>query len=521
MSVTDGMLTIEVPKAALAIFTMIAVVGMLMILPRCLSLFQTLNAGLVRTAEKAGFRFDPVLTGLASLTWFVVFATLLTGLFTAIVLLVFRPVPTPETVWSWRFSLAQIAGLTAVLGAIIALPFTIMRLLLNRKQTETAEQGMITDRINKAVAGLGEEKIQSRLMQQVSYTSTGTAMVEVLGRGDEPSNYVDPDSAKYGDWQVVQRTVPNLEVRIGAIYALERIAQDSARDHVQIMEILCAYIRENAPAREAPTWPELEMLESEQDEPLEKGWEARLADFRTRQKAMIDGVICRTDILAALSVIGRRTAHQRQLEAAWGTENETAPFTFDNDYPDAKTMLPDDDHDPKALAQFEAEKDTWDAEAHGYKGYRLDLRDTNLRGADLSDLNFTGAKFQGAQMQAANLEAAQMQGAILCDAHMQGADLNEARISSDTDLTAVIFQGAAVRFVDFTNLAKISPHFADLFGDGSVTLPKGMGKTDWPAHWPQIGLVGQVEVDGKQVPRFHHEWRKWQKDPEGYKPPEK
>ena len=156
MSVTDGMLTIEVPKAALAIFTMIAVVGMLMILPRCLSLFQTLNAGLVRTAEKAGFRFDPVLTGLASLTWFVVFATLLTGLFTAIVLLVFRPVPTPETVWSWRFSLAQIAGLTAVLGAIIALPFTIMRLLLNRKQTETAEQGMITDRINKAVAGLGE-----------------------------------------------------------------------------------------------------------------------------------------------------------------------------------------------------------------------------------------------------------------------------------------------------------------------------------------------------------------------------
>jgi hypothetical protein len=51
----------------------------------------------------------------------------------------------------------------------------------------------------------------------------------------------------------VETTVPNIEVRIGAILSLERIAQDSTkhdkgRDHVRVMEILCAYIRENAPA---------------------------------------------------------------------------------------------------------------------------------------------------------------------------------------------------------------------------------------------------------------------------------
>jgi hypothetical protein len=59
-----------------------------------------------------------------------------------------------------------------------------------------------------------------------------------------------------GEWKVFSETVPNLEVRIGAILSLERIAQDSTRhdsgrDHVRVMEILCSYIRHNAPARVA------------------------------------------------------------------------------------------------------------------------------------------------------------------------------------------------------------------------------------------------------------------------------
>ena len=65
------------------------------------------------------------------------------------------------------------------------------------KQAKTAEQGLITDRINKAVESLGK-----------------------LNRADKPV----------------------LEVRIGALYALERIAQDSLEDHIRIMKIICAYI---------------------------------------------------------------------------------------------------------------------------------------------------------------------------------------------------------------------------------------------------------------------------------------
>jgi Pentapeptide repeats (8 copies) len=44
---------------------------------------------------------------------------------------------------------------------------------------------------------------------------------------------------------------PKLELRLGGIYALERIARDSERDHWPIMEVLTAYVREHAPWKKA------------------------------------------------------------------------------------------------------------------------------------------------------------------------------------------------------------------------------------------------------------------------------
>ena len=38
-----------------------------------------------------------------------------------------------------------------------------------------------------------------------------------------------------------------MAIRLGGIYALERIAKDSEKDHGPIMEVLTAYVRENAP----------------------------------------------------------------------------------------------------------------------------------------------------------------------------------------------------------------------------------------------------------------------------------
>ncbi|WP_238393902.1 hypothetical protein, partial [Rhodovulum sulfidophilum] len=109
------------------------------------------------------------------------------------------------------------AGL--VLAGLIGVPFLVWRSIVAQKQVKLAEQGLITDRLNKAVEGLGAEKTVKRRIAH-------------------------PD----GTTEIEETTEPNIEVRIGAIYALERISRDSDRDHVNVMEILCAYIRQNAPA---------------------------------------------------------------------------------------------------------------------------------------------------------------------------------------------------------------------------------------------------------------------------------
>ncbi len=99
----------------------------------------------------------------------------------------------PSTTF-YNLSLAVFACLSGI-GAVFGFYTSTIR-------TETAEQGLITDRLNKATEGLGKKD----------------------DKGE-----------------------PIVEVRLGALYALERIAQDSARDHIQITEILCAYIRYNSP----------------------------------------------------------------------------------------------------------------------------------------------------------------------------------------------------------------------------------------------------------------------------------
>ena len=72
-----------------------------------------------------------------------------------------------------------------------------------------------------------------------------------------------------------------LDVRIGGIYALERVARDSARDHPTVMEVLTAFIREHS--REQ--WPPPDTGNPEQERST------------------------RPDVQAALTVVGRRDAN--------------------------------------------------------------------------------------------------------------------------------------------------------------------------------------------------------------------
>lgn len=236
----------------------------------------------------------------------------------------------------FRFDIEHeaIRNLGLVVLAVIGAPFVLWRALVAQKQVDTAEQSHITDQINKAVSGLGAQRTIDRIGRPVTiYTgesrevthrndSEGPLRSRELRRYHDVSR--DPETedafegihvdyqvwsdektiiewqdapvalsdgeiiARRGDWAVFSETVPNIEVRIGAIYALERISHDSPRDHIQIMEILTAYIRENSPAL---------------------GLKPRIVPFVRPQ--------VRTDIQAGLDVIGRRSQSNIDLEKSF------------------------------------------------------------------------------------------------------------------------------------------------------------------------------------------------------------
>lgn len=104
-----------------------------------------------------------------------------------------------------RQSVIQVCGGLLVL---FGLYLTYRRIRASEKQADAFKEGQITERFTRAIDQLGS---------------------------------VDKDGNK------------NLEIRIGGIYALERIARDSKKDHIPVMEVLTAYVRENAPYKqEAP-----------------------------------------------------------------------------------------------------------------------------------------------------------------------------------------------------------------------------------------------------------------------------
>jgi hypothetical protein len=504
-------------------------------------------------------------------------------------------------------------GTGAVAVALIGAPFVIWRSVVAQKTVNVTEQGHITDRINTAVQGLGAEKVVDRIGRPITiWTGKPRTLTHPVKdpekfalppRAIEMRRYQDisavghPDNDEYyeglhteviswpeektiiewqgtvtalgtterlgkvGEWKVFTETQPNLEVRIGAIYALERIAQDSDRDHVQIMEILCAYIRQNAPAP----------AEDESDQAkIEVNADKNASDFldwNTRLKVSIDthgraknSVTLREDVQVALEVIGRRDSRQRRLEAGRG---EQGNFQFDIPCPGYDRAR--DSHDLKALKIYYEKLSAWKQQLSGYEGYRLDLRNTDLRGADLSRLNFNGARLsgarlegavlletqlhnadlQGARLQGANLMVARLQGALLTgaklqeatliDAYMhgaflveanlgsanlgkaqlQGANLASAQFDSGTYLSGSDLRGTAVKSIDFSTIPHIaeqiptiSEDVREMFGDASVTLPGGQG--DWPDNWATFDLGND----------FFKKWRVWQADPENYTPPD-
>ncbi|WP_081508026.1 pentapeptide repeat-containing protein [Roseovarius mucosus] len=322
------------------------------------------------------------------------------------------------------FAGRQSLGAGALVAALLGAPFVVWGTVLKQRTVDFQQEGHITDRINKAVEQLGAEKSVKR-------------------DGKET-------------------TEPNIEVRIGAILSLERIAQDSTRydkgrDHVRVMEILCAYVRENSNARAPRDFPlvDWEPLKDDATKAERKAHEMwREVRFRDRFNAnarewAVSLPKPRADIAQTLQVLGRRTAEQRRVEAAWPNppEKETV-WPFDVPCPELSEVEGDDVRTSAEIESFKKKLVAWRDRLHDYSGYRLDLRGANLQGTDLSakrpdasDAVFAGLLLVGTRIEGANLSEARMEGADLNAARMEGANLSRARMEG-ADLSAARIEGA-------------------------------------------------------------------------------
>src|SRR5829696_4712623 len=239
-----------------------------------------------------------------------------------------------ETTHQLRRSSSPSATLTgAIVGAVVGLVGVLIgQVLQQRRHSQTlqetqrrhsedlrqAEQGQITERFTRAIDQLGSEK---------------------------------------------------LELRLGGIYALERIAKDSPeRDYSTVMEVLTAYVRQNS------STPSKETNET-----------TDLKEPRTDPRKEL-----RADIKAVLVVVGRR--QEDRVPEEYRVRPDFRGINL------SKTILGG-----------------------------ADLREADLRGANLSRADLSRANLGGAHLGGADLRGAYLGGADLRRTDLTGADLRGAQ----------------------------------------------------------------------------------------------
>ncbi|HEX8812801.1 MAG TPA: pentapeptide repeat-containing protein, partial [Terracidiphilus sp.] len=217
----------------------------------------------------------------------------------------------------------------------------------------------------------------------------------------------------------------NIEVRLGAIYALERIALDSPRDHWTIMEVLTAYVRQNAPARE----------QAEENAPTD---EPAITGESTPTRKTLS-----TEIQAILTVLGRRRRDGKR---------ERKGQQLDLSRTNLRGVNLTDAHLEEAI--FE------EAQMEG-----ADFRQAQLNGAIFLRARLEGAKFFRAHLQRAYFVAAHLERGGFAYADLGGANFGNAHLEwasfEEANLERVYFGHADLKGANFRDAYLVGTYFGE------------------------------------------------------------
>ncbi|GEM_PF-4826619 len=324
----------------------------------------------------------------------------------------------------WTLSFAEVA-LIAFLVFFTGVVGWLSWKLLPRLQS-SLENGNV-DEINKLVLPIAAmvgvyflvwrtwiADRQRHFAQEELYTSLLTKAVDQLGATREEKN---------GEGK--SQTIPNIEVRLGAIYALEKLARDYIPLHSRIMEILCAYIRENA-GEPRPRSDEVAAILTKPPR-----------DRSDREIQLVrkhwDELRPRIDIQSALTAIGRRSEKQKQIERQ--DVGSTSPWA-DNE---------------------------------------LNLSGCHLGRVNLCGLHFEGVNFSESCLEGALLKGSNLRNSWFFRAHIENAQFQFAYVEG------VQFDRANIERADFSNAIGLTQERIDAaFGDDKTVIPEELVR---PARW--------------------------------------
>jgi hypothetical protein len=287
---------------------------------------------------------------------------------------------------------------------------------------------------------------QVGIARQAHYTDLFTKAVEQLGAVRPLTDFHPNVGAKS---KSREKHEPNLEVRLGAIFILDRIAQESEQHYWPVMEVLCAYLRNKENTGEFMT------LRKNQD----------VHDW-------INSVpLPRLDVQTALTVIGRRS-NRRFVRT--GTHGDRF------DLNDAILQR----------ASFErcsfSGIDLSEAHLENARFSGTTLTEMVFDRAHLQHSRFFETKIRSASFQHVNLFSAQFSGAelsdvFLWDVQFVGADFDGAKLSK-VDATEIDLKNAHLFDADFSGVKCENPDFLDgSLGDESTKIPSNAHRpTDWP-----------------------------------------
>jgi hypothetical protein len=229
-----------------------------------------------------------------------------------------------------------------------------------------------------------------------------------------------------------------LDIRLGGLYALERLAVDSKRDHPTVVEVLSAFVREHTDSAGRRSQVMAHMLNVSASK-------ARNANVRP---------VLTGDVHAALTILGR-------LPHRDGISRSDLAFTdlAGADLQQADLSGADLGWTDLSMADLR----------------EADLSKTKLSGSNLSQAVLKNAILPGANLDGVNLDEALLQGANLAGASLLGADLTNAMVDR-ANMTGSRLGGAKLAEA----LLLTQEHLDAAIGDAGTVLPSGLER---PESW--------------------------------------